>query len=175
MTIKDDELMATYSQVPLNQAKDLTFPVEPLEISTQDVLSLPQLGRERYRAKNFLHSVGFACEGLSFVARSERNFRIDLVMAALVFLAGALFQLSWPEWTVLSIMIGAVLSAEALNTAIEMVVDLVTQGEFDMRAKAIKDTSAGACLIVSCTAAIVGGFVFIPHVLAVLPVLTVHP
>jgi diacylglycerol kinase len=60
---------------------------------------------------------------------------------------------------------GVVFVAESMNTAIEYTVDLITQGEFDMRAKVIKDVSAGACLLAALTSVCVGGFIFIPKFL----------
>ncbi|MCU0353219.1 MAG: diacylglycerol kinase family protein, partial [Cytophagales bacterium] len=55
--------------------------------------------------------------------------------------------------------IGLVWAAEAVNTAIERLVDFVSPGH-DPRAGAVKDIAAGAVLIISIAAAVVGCIVF---------------
>lgn len=132
----------------------------------QTAPSMPRIGRNRFKARNFLESLGFAMAGLHYIYRTQRNFRIDLYCAGVVLCVGFMFGLTPAEWAPLLIVMGWVLFAEALNTAVEYTVDLYTQGEFDMRAKVIKDISAGACLLSAVFAVIVGCWIFIPHVWA---------
>jgi undecaprenol kinase len=131
-----------------------------------NVVSLPVAPdsvRNPFKAKHFIASLGFAWEGLQYITRAERNFRIHLAMASFAMLLGSLTGLATWEWLSLVMVCGLVLFAEAANTAIELVVDMITHGEFDARAKAVKDVAAGACLMCSILAVIVGGLVFIPH------------
>jgi diacylglycerol kinase len=116
-----------------------------------------------FRARHFLESLGFALAGLRFVFRTQRNFRTHVVITLGVLLLGALLGLSSLEWAALLLVIGLVLLAELMNTAIEYTVDLYTQGAFDPRAKVIKDIAAGACLLMAVCAVGVGGCVFGPH------------
>jgi undecaprenol kinase len=125
--------------------------------------------RNPFKARNFFQSLGFALEGLRFVFKTERNFRIDLALGLLVIALGVGFQISPMEWAPLLAVMALVLFAETMNTAIEFTVDMVTQGEFDMRAKVIKDLSAGACLMCALGAALVGSVIFVPHFLQLLP------
>ena len=86
---------------------------------------------------------------------------------ATVIVFGAMLSISATEWIACIILFGVVLMAELLNTAIETVVDIVCPHE-DPRAKLAKDTAAGAVLMVSIAAAVVGGIIFAPKLLAVL-------
>jgi undecaprenol kinase len=122
-----------------------------------------RFGRNRFKAENFIQSVRFALEGIAYSFRTERNFRIDCLAGILVCLLGLVFQINWIEWAALFLVMGVVFVAESINTAIEYTVDLITQGEFDMRAKVIKDVSAGACLLAALTSVCVGCFIFIPR------------
>ena len=53
------------------------------------------------------------------------------------------------------------IALEQVNTAIEAVVDLVTEEHKEL-ARLAKDTAAGAVLVAAITAAIVGGLIFFP-------------
>jgi undecaprenol kinase len=130
--------------------------------------SLPNGVRNPFKARHFLASVGFALEGLQYIVKAERNFRIDLCMAGVAMVLGFMHQINLGEWVALTIVCGMVLFAEAANTAIELVVDMITQGEFDARAKAVKDVAAGACLMCAAVAALVGSLIFIPRWIALL-------
>lgn len=122
-----------------------------------------RFGRNRFKAENFLQSVRFALEGIAYNFKTQRNFRIDCLAGLAVCLLGFAFQISGIEWAALFLVMGVVFVAESMNTAIEYTVDLITQGEFDMRAKVIKDVSAGACLLAALTSVCVGCFIFIPR------------
>ena len=62
----------------------------------------------------------------------------------------------------LSSPFGMVISLELVNTAVEAVVDLVTE-ERKPLAKIAKDTAAGAVLFTAIMAVIIGCIIFIPH------------
>jgi diacylglycerol kinase len=61
-----------------------------------------------------------------------------------------------------------VIAAEFLNTAIEHLVDICSDGQYHISAKYAKDTAAAAVLCASLTAALVGFFVFVPKLKAML-------
>ena len=69
--------------------------------------------------------------------------------------------LSQTEWMAVVIVIGAVLSAEAINSSIESLADLVSP-EYNEAIKKTKDLAAGAVLIMAIAAAIVGSIIFFP-------------
>lgn len=99
-------------------------------------------------------SFGYALRGIWFVARSERNFQIHLVAVPLVVVAAYWVQCTPTEWAILCMAMGFVLVAEALNTAIERVVDLVSP-EYNTLAGHAKDIAAGGVLLAAITAVVV--------------------
>ena len=115
--------------------------------------------RQVPRPKNHLDSFRYAVEGIVHVFRTQKHMRFHFFTVVLVLLIALLLRLSRVEMAVLFIVMSGVLVAEMLNTAIESVVDMVTQAYHPL-AKLAKDIAAGAVLIASITAAIVGGFLF---------------
>ncbi len=116
-----------------------------------------------FGASTFWASVGYAIEGLSFAFQEERNFRLDCYLIAGAIGLGILFHITLAEWALLLQMAGFVLFAELANTVVEWLVDLLTQGAFDIRAKRIKDIAAGACLVVAIASYGVVAIVFFPY------------
>lgn len=130
-----------------------------IPISSRASTASPQ----RFKAQNFLQSVGFALSGLRKIFETERNFRIHLIMGGLVIAAGLLLGVTVQEWGILMLCMGLMMAVEALNTAIEYTVDLMTGGIYHEKAKFAKDAAAGACLITALTVALVGLCIFVPR------------
>lgn len=110
--------------------------------------------------RKLIRSFGYAMEGIR-VCIQEQNFKIHLIAAVVVLVAGALTKLAVIEWIILCMMIGLVLMAEMLNTAIEKVVDLASP-DIHPLAKAAKDVAAGAVLVIALFSVIIGILIFIP-------------
>jgi diacylglycerol kinase (ATP) len=111
------------------------------------------------RAPSVLDSFNYAFEGIIHVLRTQRNLRIHFVVAVVVLIAALLVNVSKIELIVLLISISFVLLAEMINSAIEGAIDAVTTS-FDPNAKIAKDIAAGAVLIASANAIVVGYLVF---------------
>ncbi len=96
-----------------------------------------------------------------YCIRTQRNFRIELGMAVV-----ALSLSLWLKTGIATIVacIVSVLVLEMLNTAIEAVVDLVTE-EYHPLARIAKDVAAGAVLVASLGAALIGAVTLIPPLL----------
>ena len=90
--------------------------------------------------------------------------KIHCMAMVLVIAAGIILKLSITEWCICLVLFGVILALELVNTAIEAVVDLVTE-EYRPLAKLAKDTAAGAVLIASIMAAGTGLLIFLPKVL----------
>lgn len=116
--------------------------------------------------ENFLRSFVFAFKGIHVAIREQRNLKIHLGVATMVVVAGVYFHITLPEWAVLLLSIGLVLSLELVNTAIENMVDLITTERILLAGK-IKDIAAGAVLIASFIAFLVGCLIFAPYLMAV--------
>lgn len=117
------------------------------------------------RPRSFREAVTCALRGIRLAARSERHFRAHLVIAALALLAAVWAGLTAIEVGVLAATVGLVLVSELVNTAIEMLTDLLHPGE-GQRAAAVKDVAAAAVLVTSGLAVVVGAALFVPHVMA---------
>lgn len=112
-----------------------------------------------------LKSFQNAFKGIYLFFISERNARIQLIIFLLVLAVAFILKVNNTQWLMLIAMGGLVFSLEALNTAIEALCD-VLKPEWDERIKRIKDLAAGAVLIASIIAAIVGSIIFLPYLLA---------
>jgi diacylglycerol kinase len=119
---------------------------------------------QQFSIKKMLRSFGYAVNGLRAVARSEQNFRIHLLLAALAILLGWGLSISMLEWVLIIGCIAAVMGAETMNTAIEKLCDVVSPQYHD-KIKVVKDLAAAAVLIVSIGALITGGIIFIPRII----------
>lgn len=90
--------------------------------------------------------------------------RIHFIAAIGVLLAALFLKVSPLEFALLALSILSVLCAEMFNTAVEAVVDLVSPGYHPL-AKIAKDTAAGAVLIATCGAAIMGYLILAKYVM----------
>ena len=102
-------------------------------------------------ARSFEH----AYRGMISAVRTQRNMRFHVVVAVLVLVASLLVGVSKLELAVLVLTIMLVFVTEMFNTAMEFVVDLATK-EYHPLAKLAKDVSAGAVLVSSVGAVLVG-------------------
>ncbi len=111
-----------------------------------------------------LKSFVYAFEGVMFFIRFEAQATIHLIAIVAVLGAGYWFKISSMEWIAVVFAIGIVISAEMLNTAIEKLTDMVSP-QINEQAKKVKDLAAGAVLIASLTAFIIGLIIFLPKIL----------
>lgn len=118
----------------------------------------------RLSARRFVKSFGHAADGIKAALRSEQNIRFHLGVSCIVLLAASFFHFSAERYVLLLIVIGVVLSLEIINTALERLVDLVT-ADYHPLAKQVKDMAAGAVLVFSVIAVIIGLLLFLKPVL----------
>lgn len=119
----------------------------------------------RQHRGSLIKSFGYAFSGIGTCIRDERNIKIHLTVTAMVVLCGFFFRISAWEWCVCLTLFGLVLALELVNTAVEAVVDLVTEERKPLARKA-KDTAAWAVLIAAISAAAAGLIIFLPKGLA---------
>ena len=108
----------------------------------------------------------FACafSGIGHAFAEGRNFKIECVFAVAAIVLGLAFGIDATSWLVVIVCIGLVLGAECANTALEALVDLVSP-EYNDFARIAKDCAAGAVLILSIAALIVGIALYAPPIL----------
>ena len=120
---------------------------------------------ESYKtSSNILKSFKYAFSGSSYVLKTSRNFKIQLIFAVTSLMIGFLLQISQSNYVILIATIMSVLILEILNTSIESIVDLVVKKEFSSLAKISKDTSAGAVLLASINSVIIAVYIFVPKI-----------
>jgi diacylglycerol kinase (ATP) len=141
-------------------ARERTRASTPLPATAQ-----PQAAHQWVR--RLVRSFGFAFAGVWSMLRHQRNAQIHAALTILVLIVGIVLRVSLSEWIALILCITLVLSLEALNTALEAVVDLASP-EFHPLAKQAKDIAAGAVLIGAIGAALVGCIIFLPKLWALL-------
>jgi diacylglycerol kinase (ATP) len=118
------------------------------------------------RRGNLLHSFNWAFEGIVHALHYERNMWVHFGIAGLVLIASLFFALTRLEVVALLVAISFVLITEMLNTAIEHIVDMMTDVD-DPRAKIAKDVAAGAVLIAAVNAVAVAYLVFYDKITSV--------
>ncbi len=109
-------------------------------------------------------SFKYAFNGILLLLRYEHNAWLHIFISVCVVIAGFLLKISVMEWIAIIIVCGCVLAAEALNTAIERLADVVSP-EYNEAIKKVKDLSAGGVLFMSLAAATVGTIIFIPKLI----------
>lgn len=117
---------------------------------------------------NFFSALKVAVIGILGLFSESRNARIQFVIFSLVIAAGLVLELNRFEWLSLLIASAIVLALEAVNTSIELLADVYTL-DFHPKIKQVKDIAAGAVLIASMFALIIGIIIFLPHLSAMIP------
>ncbi len=117
-----------------------------------------------FRVSDRIMSFKFAFEGIFSFFKTEHNAWIHCVAAVVVIAGGFIFKVNSTEWCWLIVAIALVMITEMLNTAIEILCNVVSS-EIHPKIKKIKDISAGAVLISALAAIAIGMFVFIPKLL----------
>ncbi|MFB4211861.1 diacylglycerol kinase [Shouchella sp. JSM 1781072] len=121
--------------------------------------------RNRRGVKRLIRSFNFAISGLGYVIKNEQNMQIHLISTIVICGLAWFFSVTAMEWVVLLLVMGGVLTAETLNTAIERTVDLVTE-EYHPFAKRAKDIGAASVFIFCVIAVIIGLIIFVPYLLS---------
>ncbi len=111
------------------------------------------------KRQRLVESFNSAIEGFVYVFRSQRNMRLHFLAGLFVLLLSIFLNFTYMEVIVLCLTITIVLMAEMINTAIEHAIDLVKE-EFHPLARIVKDVSAGAVLLSSVCAIIIGYMLF---------------
>jgi len=132
--------------------------LEEEDVSRQNLSKrLPHLQNPSFWA-SFLH----AANGIGYAWRSQRNMRVHVLATALVGLAVWGLRLPPTETAVVILAVILVIGTEMINTAIETVVNMVSP-EYRESARIAKDVAAGAVLVASIGAVLVGCCIIVPH------------
>lgn len=119
------------------------------------------------KGNSLMASFSFAINGIRTAIMAERNMRIHLVSSVIVICCSIFFSISTIEWLIVLLVIGGIFALELVNSAIERVVDLVTE-EYLSLAKQAKDLAAGAVFIYAIVSIVIGIVIFLPYMLTLL-------
>lgn len=114
---------------------------------------------ERHR---IVESFNCAIEGVLYVLKTQRSMRIHLVAAVGIIIAAVAFNLSRIDLLFISLAVFFVLFAEMINTAAELMIDLISD-TYHPLARLVKDIGAGAVMIASINAVVIGYLVFVRY------------
>jgi len=123
--------------------------------------------KEKHTFKALRKSFKYALKGIFTALAICRNLKIHYLVASFAIASGFYFEIQRFEFAVVLLAIALVVTLEMMNTAIEKVVDLLTK-KYDILALIAKDIAAGAVLIASIFAFIIGALIFGPYVMALI-------
>ncbi len=123
--------------------------------------------KTEFNIKSRAKSFRFAFQGISELFKYEPNIWIHSVISITVIIFGLILNINLYEWGLIALSIGLVLTAEALNSAIEKLMDKISPGH-DPQAGKIKDMAAAGVLFAAIAAAVIGLIIFIPKIIDLL-------
>lgn len=106
----------------------------------------------------------YSIRGLRNMIKTERNFRLHLLLFCVLLVVSFVFKISRFEWTILLLCSGAVFSLEMLNSALEKICDKI-EPQKDQDIAWIKDVGAGAVLVAALFSLLIAALIFIPYFL----------
>lgn len=116
----------------------------------------------RFTWRSRMRSFGYAFEGLAAMLKTQHNVWLHLLASLLVCSAAVVLGVNAADWRWLVVAITMVWAAEALNTAVEFLCDVVSP-EYAPAVKGAKDIAAGGVLITAAGAAAIGVLTFWPY------------
>ena len=117
--------------------------------------------------RTFTESLGHAIRGLVSALLFEANVRRQALIFLLALTLGFWLKLATIQFAIVLVISVAVLTMELINSSIEAIADAV-HPDYNEHIQRAKDMAAGAVLIVSCAAAVLGLAIFLPPILKML-------
>jgi len=112
---------------------------------------------------SFIKSFNNAISGIKYAVKNERNMKIHTIFAIIALLLSIFYNIKGIEFLMVCLAIALVLVCEMFNTAMEVLVDIITD-VYHPKAKIIKDVAAGAVVFSAILALIVGYVVFFDRI-----------
>lgn len=122
----------------------------------------------KYKKQNLASTFKNARKGMRLTLKSERNIRIHLFVATLVLITAYCFNFSITKFCILFLTIASVISAEMFNSAIEFSLDAIFHNKYSRMVGMAKDIAAGAVMVVTITAVMIGVMLFAPAFISLL-------
>ena len=119
---------------------------------------------ERLKNKNFIEAWKKAFGGIWYSVKTQRNVKVQLVIALIVIIFAIYFKVNITEAMFLTFATMLVIITEVINTAIEEAVNLITD-KFHPIAKIAKDVAAGAVVLSALNAVIIAIFIIVSKII----------
>lgn len=119
---------------------------------------------DKWKNKNFISALKNAFNGIKCVFKCERNLKIQLTFAIIAILFSAFFKINLIEWAIIILVIFVVFLSEMFNSAIEVIVDMITP-EYNEKAKIAKDIAAGGVTLSAIASIVIGILIFLPKII----------
>lgn len=119
----------------------------------------------KFKKQNFSNTFKNARKGMRLTLKSERNIRVHFFVAILVLIAAFCLDFSITKFCIIILAVAAVISAEMMNSAIEFSLDAIFHNKYSRMVGMAKDIAAGAVMVVTISAVIIGVLLFLPPIL----------
>ena len=110
-----------------------------------------------------LKGIIIAINGMFFLLKNEEAIKVQSFVFLIIIALGFYFEITSKEWIIHIILIGFILTTEALNTVAEKICDLINP-KYDERIKLIKDISAGAVSFTVLSSLIILVIIYFPYI-----------
>ena len=110
-----------------------------------------------------LKGIIIAINGMFFLLKNEEAIKVQSFVFLIIIALGFCFEITSKEWIIHIILIGFILTTEALNTVAEKICDLINP-KYDKRIKLIKDISAGAVSFAVLSSLIILLIIYFPYI-----------
>lgn len=110
-----------------------------------------------------LKGIIIAINGMFFLLKNEEAIKVQSFVFLIIIALGFYFEITIKEWIIHIILIGFILTTEALNTVAEKICDLINP-KYDERIKLIKDISAGAVSFAVLSSLIILLIIYFPYI-----------
>ncbi len=117
--------------------------------------------------KRRLKGITYSFKGILILITTEDSIKAQFFIGLFITLFGFIFNISAIEWMIQLTIIGVVLVAEALNTAVEKIADFI-HPEYHNKIGVIKDVAAGAAGFAAIISIIIGCIIYIPKIMNLL-------
>ena len=122
----------------------------------------------KYKQQGFSNTFKNARKGMRIVLKSEVNIRVHFCIAMIVVAIAFILDFSVEKMCLLVLTIGLVIISEMVNSAIEFALDAVFHNKYSKLVGMAKDISAGAVMLASVLAVVIGVLLFGSQILNLL-------
>lgn len=122
----------------------------------------------KYKTQSLRNTFRNARKGMRLSLKSERNIRIHLCVSLIVFIAAFYLNFSIEKFCILLLTVSSVIASEMLNSAIEFSLDSIYHNKYSKMVGMAKDIAAGAVMLVTITAIMIGAALFLPPIISII-------